>query len=62
MEMHKKKKKNLNKAINIMTGLTFENENILLGYLLKIETMATVSLSGTYMIVWYSTVCIFPEK
>lgn len=45
-----------------MTGLTFENENILLGYLLKIETMATVSLSGTYMIVWYSTVCIFPEK
>lgn len=35
--MHKKKKKkNLNKAINIMAGLTFENENVLLGYLLKI--------------------------
>lgn len=45
-----------------MTGLTFENENVLLGYLLKIETMATVFLSGTYMIVWYSTVYIFPEK
>lgn len=25
-----------------MAGLTFENENVWLGYLLKIQTMATV--------------------